>query len=243
MHTARAAIAGAPRASPPVFGAAARAGKRILLANKEALVMSGAIFMDAVRDHGAVLLPDDSEHNAIFQCLPREAELHGGVSKIILTASGGPFRTREPASLVNVTPGRGLQASELGDGPQDFGRHRLTMMNKGPEVIEAHRQLFAAAVRADRGADSSAERDPFDGVVRRRLGARAARQPRHAHADRSRPRVPRSASTPGVAQLDLVQVASLSFEKPDYARFPCVLRCHESRRRRWSRERGFERRE
>src|ERR1700712_4734086 len=87
--TVVAAIVGAAGLAPTL--AAARAGKRILLANKEALVMSGAIFMDAVRDNGAVLLPVDSEHNAIFQCLPREAALHGGGSKIILKASGGPF--------------------------------------------------------------------------------------------------------------------------------------------------------
>src|SRR5262249_27823417 len=92
--TVVAAIVGAARLAPSL--GAARAGKRILLANKESLVMSGAIFMDAVRDHGAILLPVDSEHNAIFQCMPRDAAEHGGISKIILTASGGPFRTREP---------------------------------------------------------------------------------------------------------------------------------------------------
>ena len=85
--------------------AAARAGKRVLLANKESLVMSGGIFMDAVREHGATLLPIDSEHNAIFQCLPTSDPRYGtGVSKVLLTASGGPFRTRDPSTLHDITP-------------------------------------------------------------------------------------------------------------------------------------------
>jgi len=126
--TVVAAIVGAAGLAPSL--AAARAGKRILLANKEALVMSGAIFMDAVRDHGAVLLPVDSEHNAIFQCLPREAALHGGVSKIILTASGGPFRTREPASLVNVTPDEACKHPNWVMG-RKISVDSATMMNKG----------------------------------------------------------------------------------------------------------------
>src|SRR3978361_562472 len=98
--TVVAAIVGAAGLAPTL--AAARAGKRILLANKEALVMSGKIFIDAVHDHGAVLLPVDTDHNDVFQCLPREGALHGGVSKIILTASVGPFRAREPATLKNL---------------------------------------------------------------------------------------------------------------------------------------------
>ena len=133
--TVVAAIVGAAGLAPSL--AAARAGKRILLANKEALVMSGAIFMDAVRDNGAVLLPVDSEHNAIFQCLPREAALHGGVSKIILTASGGPFRTREPATLVDVTPDEACKHPNWVMG-RKISVDSATMMNKGLEVIEAH---------------------------------------------------------------------------------------------------------
>lgn len=92
--TVVAAIVGAAGLAPSL--AAARAGKRILLANKEALVMSGAIFMDAVRDHGAILLPVDSEHNAIFQCMPRDAAEHGGIAKIIVTASGGRSARASP---------------------------------------------------------------------------------------------------------------------------------------------------
>ena len=95
-----------------------------LLANKEALVMSGELFMEAVRRGGATLLPIDSEHNAIFQALPLNyaGDPSGaGVSRILLTASGGPFRTLERSALAHVTPGAGLQSSQLGDGSQDFG--------------------------------------------------------------------------------------------------------------------------
>ena len=133
--TVVAAIVGAAGMAPSL--AAARAGKRILLANKEALVMSGAIFMDAVRDHGAILLPVDSEHNAIFQCMPRDAAEHGGISKIILTASGGPFRTREPATLVDVTPEEACKHPNWVMG-RKISVDSATMMNKGLEVIEAH---------------------------------------------------------------------------------------------------------
>ncbi|MDZ7751040.1 MAG: 1-deoxy-D-xylulose-5-phosphate reductoisomerase [Gammaproteobacteria bacterium] len=132
-----AAIVGAAGLMPTL--AAAEAGKRVLLANKEALVMSGDLFMGAVRDHGAELLPIDSEHNAVFQCMPpRFAEgLAGrGVRQILLTASGGPFRDRDPATLAEVTP------EEACNHPNwDMGRKisvdSATMMNKGLEVIEA----------------------------------------------------------------------------------------------------------
>ena len=215
--TVVAAIVGAAGLAPTL--AAARAGKRILLANKEALVMSGAIFMDAVRDHGAILLPVDSEHNAIFQCLPREAELHGGVAKIILTASGGPFRTREPASLVNVTPDEACKHPNWVMG-RKISVDSATMMNKGLEVIEAH-WLFALPgerieVLIHPQSVIHSMVSYVDGSVLAQLGNPDMRTP-IAHALAFPERV-----DSGVAQLDLVQIASLSFEKPDYARFPCL---------------------
>jgi 1-deoxy-D-xylulose-5-phosphate reductoisomerase len=133
--TVVAAIVGAAGLVPTL--AAARAGKRILLANKEALVMSGKIFIDAVHDNNAMLLPVDSEHNAVFQCMPREVALHGGVSKIILTASGGPFRTRDPSTLRHVTPDEACKHPNWAMG-RKISVDSATMMNKGLEVIEAH---------------------------------------------------------------------------------------------------------
>ncbi|MDQ7981446.1 1-deoxy-D-xylulose-5-phosphate reductoisomerase [Paraburkholderia sp. SARCC-3016] len=215
--TVVAAIVGAAGLAPTL--AAARAGKRILLANKEALVMSGAIFMDAVRDNGAILLPVDSEHNAIFQCLPREAALHGGVSKIILTASGGPFRTREPASLVDVTPEEACKHPNWVMG-RKISVDSATMMNKGLEVIEAHWLFGLAGDRIDVLIHPQSVIHSLvsyaDGSVLAQLGNPDMRTP-IAHALAFPERV-----DSGVAQLDLAQVAMLSFEKPDYARFPCL---------------------
>jgi 1-deoxy-D-xylulose-5-phosphate reductoisomerase len=215
--TVVAAIVGAAGLAPSL--AAARAGKRILLANKEALVMSGAIFMNAVRDNGAVLLPVDSEHNAIFQCLPREAALHGGVSKIILTASGGPFRTREPATLVDVTPDEACKHPNWVMG-RKISVDSATMMNKGLEVIEAHWLFGLAGERIDVLIHPQSVIHSLvsyaDGSVLAQLGNPDMRTP-IAHALAFPERV-----ESGVAQLDLAQIASLSFEKPDYARFPCL---------------------
>ena len=118
-----AAIVGAAGLRPSL--AAARAGKKILLANKEALVMAGRIFMDAVRNNGATLLPIDSEHNAIFQVLPRDYAgdmAASGVRKILLTASGGPFRDMPLSALQQVTPEQACAHPQLGDGAQDFRR-------------------------------------------------------------------------------------------------------------------------
>ncbi|CAB3747948.1 1-deoxy-D-xylulose-5-phosphate reductoisomerase [Paraburkholderia humisilvae] len=215
--TVVAAIVGAAGLAPGL--AAARAGKRILLANKEALVMSGAIFMNAVRDNGAILLPVDSEHNAIFQCLPREAALHGGVSKIILTASGGPFRTREPASLVDVTPEEACKHPNWVMG-RKISVDSATMMNKGLEVIEAHWLFGLAGDRIDVLIHPQSVIHSLvsytDGSVLAQLGNPDMRTP-IAHALAFPERV-----ESGVAPLDLAQIAMLSFEKPDYARFPCL---------------------
>ena len=215
--TVVAAIVGAAGLAPSL--AAARAGKRILLANKESLVMSGAIFMDAVRDHGAILLPVDSEHNAIFQCMPRDENEHGGISKIILTASGGPFRTREPATLVDVTPDEACKHPNWVMG-RKISVDSATMMNKGLEVIEAHWIFGLAGDRIDVLIHPQSVIHSLvsyrDGSVLAQLGNPDMRTP-IAHALAFPERV-----DAGVDQLDLAQIAQLSFEKPDYTRFPCL---------------------
>ncbi|SAL53269.1 1-deoxy-D-xylulose-5-phosphate reductoisomerase [Caballeronia humi] len=219
--TVVAAIVGAAGLAPTL--AAARHGKRILLANKEALVMSGQIFIDAVRDNNAVLLPVDSEHNAVFQCLPRcadaEAKLHGGVSKIILTASGGPFRTREPSTLVNVTPDEACKHPNWAMG-RKISVDSATMMNKGLEVIEAHWLFDLPGSRIEVLIHPQSVIHSMvsyaDGSVLAQLGNPDMRTP-IAHALAYPDRV-----ESGVAQLDLAQIATLTFEKPDFGRFPCL---------------------
>jgi 1-deoxy-D-xylulose-5-phosphate reductoisomerase len=215
--TVVAAIVGAAGLSPTL--AAARAGKRILLANKEALVMSGQIFIDAVRDNGAVLLPVDSEHNAVFQCLPREAKLHGGVSKIILTASGGPFRTRDRATLAHVTPDEACKHPNWAMG-RKISVDSATMMNKGLEVIEAHWLFDVPGSRIEVLIHPQSVIHSLvsyaDGSVLAQLGNPDMRTP-IAYALAFPDRV-----ESGVAPLDLAQVASLTFEKPDLERFPCL---------------------
>ncbi|HEU0187091.1 MAG TPA: 1-deoxy-D-xylulose-5-phosphate reductoisomerase, partial [Gallionellaceae bacterium] len=140
-----AAIVGAAGLRPTL--AAARTGKKVLLANKETLVMTGRIFMDAVRQHGATLLPIDSEHNAIFQALPHDYEgklSASGVSKILLTASGGPFRNTPLSELQAVTPEQACAHPNWVMG-RKISVDSATMMNKGLEVIEAHWLFNAAA--------------------------------------------------------------------------------------------------
>ena len=142
-----AAIVGAAGLRPTL--AAARSGKKILLANKETLVMAGAVFMDAVRASGSLLLPIDSEHNAMFQSLPRDYAgdmKASGVSKILLTASGGPFRNTPLSSLQNVTPEQACAHPNWSMG-RKISVDSATMMNKGLEVIEAH-WLFNAPADA-----------------------------------------------------------------------------------------------
>lgn len=215
--TVVAAIVGAAGLEPSL--AAARAGKRILLANKEALVMSGDIFMDTVRDSGAVLLPLDSEHNAVFQCMPRDGAQHGGVTKIILTASGGPFRTREPSTLVDVTPEQACKHPNWSMG-RKISVDSATMMNKGLEVVEAHYLFDLPGDRIDVLIHPQSVIHSMvsyaDGSVLAQLGNPDMRTP-IAHAMSFPDRI-----DSGVAQLDLAQVATLNFEKPDYQRFPCL---------------------
>ena len=142
-----AAIVGAAGLAPCL--AAARAGKRLLLANKEALVMGGQVFLQAVRDGGATLLPIDSEHSAIFQALPDDASTwQSRVEKIILTASGGPFRTTDPQTLRNVTPEQACAHPNWSMG-QKISVDSATMMNKALEVIEAHYLFGMSAQQMD----------------------------------------------------------------------------------------------
>ena len=215
-----AAIVGAAGLRPTL--AAARAGKRILLANKEALVMAGAVFMEAVRRGGATLLPIDSEHNAVFQALPRGygGDLAGsGVRRILLTASGGPFRTLPLERFATVTPVEACAHPNWVMG-RKISVDSATMMNKGLEVIEAH-WLFNAppstievVIHPQSVVHSMVEY--VDGSVIAQLGNPDMRTP-IAHALAFPERV-----DSGAAPLQLAAMAALSFESPDPARFPCV---------------------
>ena len=228
-HMVMAAIVGA--AGLPSSLAAAKAGKIVLLANKEALVMAGSIFMDAVREHGGTLLPIDSEHNAIFQSLP--ANLAGGlcrvgVRKIILTASGGPFRTRPIAELADVTPDQACAHPNWVMG-RKISVDSATMMNKGLEVIEA-RWLFDASpeqievlIHPQSIVHSMVEY--LDGSVLAQMGNPDMRTP-IAYAMGYPERI-----AAGVSPLDLAGVGKLEFEALDLARFPCVRLAYEALRR------------
>ena len=220
VDSVMAAIVGAAGLAPTL--AAAQAGKKVLLANKEALVMSGQLFMDAVQESGATLLPIDSEHNAIFQCLPtsyRRVPDAAGVTKILLTASGGPFLKRAVESLDAVTPDEACKHPKWVMG-RKISVDSATMMNKGLEVIEAH-WLFGApadmievVIHPQSVIHSMVSYD--DGSVLAELGNPDMRTP-IAHALAYPERI-----ASGVAQLDLTQVGTLQFEKPDFARFPCL---------------------
>jgi len=220
VDTVMAAIVGAAGLRPTL--AAARAGKRVLLANKEALVMSGALFMAAVREHGATLLPIDSEHNAVFQALPtgfdRNPDAHG-VTRILLTASGGPFRERTPASLEHVTPEEACAHPNWSMG-RKISVDSATMMNKGLEVIEAHWLFGVAADQIEVVVHKQSVIHSMvaysDGSVLAQLGNPDMRTP-IAHALAYPERI-----DSGVAPLDMFRVARLDFEAPDMARFPCL---------------------
>src|SRR5471030_3054787 len=209
-----AAIVGAAGLAPTL--AAARAGKKVLLANKEALVMSGQLFIDAVHDNGAVLLPIDSEHNAVFQCLPHtygRAPGASGVAKVMLTASGGPFRTRAVDTLDAVTPDQACKHPTWAMG-RKISVDSATMMNKGLEVIEAHWLFGVPADLIEVVIHSLVSY--IDGSVLAQLGNPDMRTP-IAHALAYPERI-----ASGVAQLDLTQVGTLQFERPDFERFPCL---------------------
>ncbi len=166
--------------------AAAAAGKRLLLANKESAVMAGALLMSAVRAGGGELIPIDSEHNAIFQCLPpgfRPGEAPAGVRRLLLTASGGPFLNWSAEALSNVTPAQACAHPRWSMG-RKISVDSATLMNKGLELIEAS-VLFGMPVERHRGRGASAEHRAFAGRVRGWLGAGAAVRPGHARADRA----------------------------------------------------------
>jgi 1-deoxy-D-xylulose-5-phosphate reductoisomerase len=215
-----AAIVGAAGLAPTL--AAARAGKKVLLANKEALVMAGPIFMEAVRAHGATLIPVDSEHNAIFQCLPG---LVGGglgshgVRRVLLTASGGPFRETALAQLASVTPDEACAHPNWVMG-RKISVDSATMMNKALEIIEAH-WLFGATpeqiqvvIHPQSVVHSMVEY--ADGSVIAQLGNPDMRTP-IAHALAYPERI-----EAGVASLDLSRIGRLDFAAPDLARFPAL---------------------
>ena len=198
--------------------AAARAGKRILLANKEALVMTGPLFMATVRDHGATLLPIDSEHNAVFQVLP-EGRLVRGVRKVWLTCSGGPFRDLPELDLASVTPEQACKHPNWSMG-RKISVDSATLMNKGLEVIEAH-WLFGApaadievVIHPQSIVHSMVEYD--DGSILAQLGNPDMRTP-IAHALAWPERI-----DAGVTPLDLIAMPALTFRPPDRARFPCL---------------------
>jgi 1-deoxy-D-xylulose-5-phosphate reductoisomerase len=223
-----AAIVGAAGLRPTL--AAARAGKRILLANKETLVMAGNVFMDAVRDSGAILLPIDSEHNAIFQALPRgyNGNLAGnGVRRILLTASGGPFRNTPLNELQNVTPEQACTHPNWVMG-RKISVDSASMMNKGLEVIEAHWLFNAGAddiqvvVHPQSVIHSLVEY--VDGSVLAQLGNPDMRTP-IAYGLAYPERI-----DAGVLPLDLFKVATLNFAAPDFERFPCLALAYQALR-------------
>lgn len=209
---------------------AARRGKKILLANKESLVIAGEVFIAEARKNGARILPVDSEHNAIFQALPPGFESGldaAGVLKIILTASGGPFRELPAGKFRQVTPEQACNHPNW-----DMGRKisvdSATLMNKGLEVIEA-RWLFAALpdqieVLVHPQSIVHSMVAYRDGSILAQMGTPDMRTP-IAHALAWPERI-----SAGVDQLNLAQVGNLSFEKPDLERFPCLAIAFEAMR-------------
>ena len=221
-----AAIVGAAGLAPTL--AAAAAGKKILLANKEALVMSGQLFIDAVRVHGATLLPIDSEHNAIFQCLPPGFDrdrVSPGIAKILLTASGGPFLTRDVATLESVTPEEAVAHPKWVMG-RKISVDSATMMNKGLEVIEAHWLFGASADQIEVVIHPQSVIHSMvsyvDGSVLAQLGNPDMRTP-IAHALAYPERI-----ASGVALLDLTTIGNLQFQRADLVRFPCLKLAYDA---------------
>lgn len=221
-----AAIVGAAGLAPTL--AAAHAGKKVLLANKEALVMSGRLFMDAVRVHGATLLPIDSEHNAIFQCLPSTYERtpgNHGIAKILLTASGGPFLNRPVETLEDVTPEEAVAHPNWVMG-RKISVDSATMMNKGLEVIEAHWLFGASAEQIEVVIHPQSVIHSMvsyvDGSVLAQLGNPDMRTP-IAHALAYPERI-----ASGVAAVDLTRIGQLVFQAPDFQRFPCLKLAYDA---------------
>lgn len=221
-----AAVVGA--AGLPSTLAAARAGKRILLANKESLVMAGHLLMAAARDAGALLLPIDSEHNAIFQCLPVDADGRSGlagVSKVLLTASGGPFRQWTASAIVAATPDQACAHPNWSMG-RKISVDSATLMNKGLELIEACWLFDLAPDQVDIVVHPESIVHSMvqytDGSVLAQLGNPDMRTP-----------IAYGLGWPlrmdsGVAPLDLVALSKLHFEAPDEGRFPCLRLAREA---------------
>jgi len=207
--------------------AAARAGKRLLLANKEAVVMAGALLADALAEGGGELLPLDSEHNAVFQCLPREHDdlAAAGVRRILLTASGGPFRGRKAADLAAITPEQACAHPNWRMG-RKISVDSATLMNKGLEVIEAHHLFRAPAERIEVVVHPQSVVHSLveyaDGSVLGQFGnpdmrtaiAYALAWPQRIDA--------------GVSALDLIKIARLDFEAPDLDTFRCLRLAYEA---------------
>jgi 1-deoxy-D-xylulose-5-phosphate reductoisomerase len=226
VDSVMAAIVGAAGLLPTL--AAARAGKSVLLANKEALVMSGALFMRAVVDSGAELLPIDSEHNAVFQCMP--AHFHAGreakeVRRILLTASGGPFLRKSLDDLHDVTPDQACAHPNWVMG-RKISVDSATMMNKGLEVIEAcllfnvPPEKVQVAIHPQSVIHSMV--DYVDGSVLAQMGSPDMRIPiAHGLAYPER-------FESGAEPLDLFAVAQLNFQAPDFERFPNLRLAYEA---------------
>ncbi|KQY51983.1 1-deoxy-D-xylulose-5-phosphate reductoisomerase [Lysobacter sp. Root494] len=222
--TVVAAIVGAAGLSSTL--AAAKAGKRLLLANKESLVLAGELLMQAAHASGAVIVPIDSEHNAIFQCLPQaqsgglsDAPTHAGLRRIVLTASGGPFRGRVRAQLADVTPEQAIAHPKWSMGPK-ISVDSATLMNKGLEVIEAHHLFGVSRERIDVVVHPQSLVHSLvefvDGSTLAQLGLpdmRTALAVGFAWPQRI---------DSGVAGLDLLQHGRLDFEAPDLDAFPCL---------------------
>jgi 1-deoxy-D-xylulose-5-phosphate reductoisomerase len=226
VHAVMASIVGAAGLAPCL--AAARAGKRLLLANKEALVVGGQVFLDAVQTGGALLLPIDSEHSAVFQSLPEDpATWSRRIEKIMLTSSGGPFRTRDPATLRDVTPEQACAHPNFAMG-RKISVDSATMMNKGLEVIEA-KYLFGVTpeqievvIHPQQIIHSMVQF--HDASVMAQLGTPDMRVP-----------IAYGLSWPeriesGTPRLDFARIAAMTFEVPDLARFPCLALAWEALR-------------
>ncbi|MGH1486285.1 MAG: 1-deoxy-D-xylulose-5-phosphate reductoisomerase [Cellvibrionaceae bacterium] len=220
VDTVMAAIVGAAGLLPTL--AAVKSGKKVLLANKEALVMAGGLFMEAVKIGGAALLPIDSEHNAIFQCLPKDLQCEddaAGIRRLLLTGSGGPFRSWSAESIARATPEQACNHPNWSMGKK-ISVDSATLMNKGLEFIEA-RWLFnispskiEVVIHPQSVIHSMVEY--IDGSVLAQLGHPDMRTP-IAHALAWPNRI-----YAGVGGLDLIKTNDLQFEAPDHKRFPAL---------------------
>jgi 1-deoxy-D-xylulose-5-phosphate reductoisomerase len=214
--TVIAAIVGAAGVASTL--SAIRAGKRVLLANKESVVLAGRILMDLVRESGAELFPVDSEHNAIYQCLPKDGD-GGGVRRLILTASGGPFLGKTRSELRHITPEQACKHPKWSMG-RKISVDSASLMNKGLEVIEAHHLFSTPVKRIDVMVHPQSIVhslvDYHDGSVLAQMGNPAMRTAIAyglSYPDRI---------DAGVPALDLRAIGSLQFEAPDTATFPCL---------------------